>query len=135
MSTLRPILVVDDNLDDLFILKRLLTRAGVKNAFISFDHPKDARRFLESALRTPETNLLPAAVFSDKTMPEFDGFDLLEWVREQPALAKLPFYLVTSVQEPADKKRAAKLGATALFEKFPPLHVFAEIFGGTVSSK
>ena len=135
LSALRPILLVDDNHDDLFILKRLLTRAGVKNAFISFDHAKDARRFLESALRTPETNLLPAAIFSDKTMPEFDGFDLLQWVREQPALAKLPFYLVSSVQEPTDQKRAAKLGATAFFEKFPALHVFADMFGGTVGSK
>lgn len=135
MSALRPILLVDDNHDDLFILKRLLTRAGVKNAFISFDHPQDARRFLESALRTPETNLVPAAIFCDKTMPVFNGFDLLRWIREQAALKKLPFILLTSVQEPGDKKLAAKLGATEFYEKFPPLHVFAEMFDGKVRSQ
>jgi len=135
VTALRPILLVDDSHDDLFILKRLLTRAGVKNAFVTFDHAKDARHFLESALRTPETNLLPAAIFSDKVMPQYDGFALLEWVRQQPALADLPFYILTSVLELVDKKHAMKLGATGCFEKFPALHVFADIFGSTVSSK
>lgn len=135
MSLLKPILLVDDNHDDLFILKRLLSRAGVKNAFITFDHPKDAKRFLESAVRTPETNLVPAAIFSDKEMPEFNGFDLLKWVREQEPLKNLPFILLTSVQEPGDKKLAAKLGATQFYEKFPALHVFAEMFDGKVQSK
>lgn len=125
----QPILLVDDNHDDLFILKRLLTRAGVKNAFISFDHARDCCHFLESALRTPETNLIPAAVFSDKSMPGFDGFQLLEWVRRQPPLVALPFILLSSVAEPGDKRRAEKLGVTALFEKFPPQHTFTDLFG------
>ena len=128
MNASQPVLLVDDNHDDLFILKRLLSRAGLKNAFISFDHGRDCARFLESAIRTPETQLVPAAIFSDKTMPEFNGFDLLKWVREQPPLQKLPFILLTSTVDSADKKRAEKLGATALFEKFPPQHVFSEMF-------
>jgi CheY-like chemotaxis protein len=135
MSLLRPILIVDDNHDDLFILKRLLSRAGVKNAFISFDHPNDARRFLESVVRTPDTNLIPAGIFSDKNMPHFNGFDLLTWVREHGPLKKLPFILLSSVAEPADKKHAIKLGATAFYEKFPPLHVFAELCGSKISAK
>ncbi len=125
----QPVLLVDDSHDDLFILKRLLTRAGVKNAFISFDHARDCAHFLESAMRTPETQLLPAAVFCDKAMPEFDGFDLLTWVRAQRQLATLPFVLLSSVVEPGEQKRAEKLQATALFEKFPAPHVLTEIFG------
>lgn len=135
MSALQPILIVDDNHDDLFILKRLISRCGAKNTFITFDHPLATRRYLESALRTPDTNLIPAAIFSDKTMPECTGFELLDWVRQQPPLATLPFYLLTSAQEPRDKKRAEELGVTAFFEKFPPVHVFAELFDGMVGSK
>jgi CheY-like chemotaxis protein len=126
---IRPVLLIDDNHDDLFILKRLLTRAGVMNAFISFDHARDCSHFLASALRTPETQLLPAAVFCDKSMPEYDGFDLLKWVREQKPLATLPFVLLSSVVEPSERKRAQKLHATAVFEKFPAPHVLTEIFG------
>src|SRR3954467_6674427 len=90
-TPLQPVLLVDDNHDDLFILKRLLSRSGLKNAFISFDHSRDCARFLESALRTPESNLIPAAILSDKSIPGFTGFDLLKWVRAQPGLAKVPF--------------------------------------------
>jgi len=124
-----PILLVDDNHDDLFILKRLLTRAGLKNGFVTFDHARDCLHYLESALRSPESSLLPAAIFSDKSMPDFGGFDLLKWVRDQPELATLPFVLLSTVAEAPEKKRAAKLGVTAFLEKFPPPHVFSAIFG------
>ncbi len=125
----QPVVLVDDNHDDLFILKRLLSRAGLKNAFISFDDARACTSFLQSAIRTPDTNLIPAAIFSDKAMPDFNGFDLLQWVRQQPPLGKLPFILLTSTAEPGDEKRAEKLGVTAFFEKFPSQHVFMDMFG------
>lgn len=129
MDLLAPVILVDDNHDDFFILKRLLTRAGMKNPFISFDHSEEAKRFLEAAIRTPESKLIPAAIFSDKTMPDFGGFQLLEWIRQQPGLAMIPFVMVTSVAEPEDEARAAKLSATKFYEKFPPQHAFSEMFG------
>jgi CheY-like chemotaxis protein len=126
VTALPPILLVDDNHDDLLLLQRLLTRAGFNNPFVSFDHANNAARFLEAALQSRETQLLPAAIFSDKTMPEFDGFELLKWVRQQPDLATLTFVLLTSVAAPGDEERALELGATAVFEKFPAVHVFAK---------
>lgn len=122
-----PFVVVDDNHDDLFILKRLLTRAGVKNPFISFDHGEEAVRFLMAALRTPESELIPAAIFSDKAMPERSGFELLKWVRQQPLLQHTPFGMFTSVQEPGDTRRARELGTTWFYEKYPPQHVIEDI--------
>lgn len=127
-----PVILVDDNHDDLFILKRLLTRAGIKNPFISFDYAEEAKRFLEAALRTPEANLIPAAIFSDKSMPDLNGFELLAWVRAQPKLKRVHVTIVTSVAEPGDDERARQLGADRFFEKFPPQHVFSEIFGTAV---
>ena len=129
MNPSQLIVVVDDNHDDLFILKRLLSRAGLKNAFVSFDHAADAKRFLEAAIRTPDTNLLPAAIFTDKQMPEMNGFDLLKWVREQPQLKKIPFFMLTSSGLAGDATRAKQLRATRFMEKFPPHHIFSEIFG------
>ena len=121
-------MIVDDTHDDLFILKRLLSRTGVKNAFVTFDHGDEAKRFLEAAMRTPETNLIPAAIFSDKRMPGLGGFDLLKWLRHQPALGNVPFFLLTGDVHPTDAKRAKELGATAFFEKFPPQHLIYQLF-------
>jgi CheY-like chemotaxis protein len=125
----QPVILVDDNHDDLFILKRLLTRAGLKNPFVSFDSAEEAKMFLDAALRT-ETNLVPAAIFSDKEMPGLDGLEFLAWVRQHPLLKDVPFILVTSSGTPDDPKRAKKLGVTRFFEKFPPAHVLEELFNG-----
>jgi len=122
-----PFVIVDDNHEDLFILKRLLTRAGAKNPFISFDHAEEAVRFLGAALRTPESHLLPSAVFSDKAMAGLNGFELLEWVRQQPPLHSTPFVLFTSVAKPGDAKRASALGATWFYEKYPAQHVIEDL--------
>jgi CheY-like chemotaxis protein len=129
VSELQPIVVVDDNHEDLFFLKRLLSRAGLKNPFVSFDHADEAMRFLDAAMKTPETNLIPAAIFSDKRMPGHDGFEFLKWIRERQRLNKIPFFLLTSAVEPKDRQRAAKLGVTQFLEKFPPEHEFAKLFG------
>lgn len=123
-----PVILVDDNHDDLFILKRLLTRTGLKNPIVTFDHPSEAMRFLEAAIRVPDTGLIPAAIFSDKKMDGIDGFDLLKWVRQQDALRRIPFYLLTSSVDPRDAERAKKFDATRFMEKFPPQHVLDELF-------
>lgn len=115
------------NHDDLFILKRLLSWVGITNLFVSSDSAEEARLFLDAALRTPESNLVPAAIFCDKTIPTFDGFQFLAWVRRQPTLKTLPFFLLTSNGEPGDDTRARELGATHFLEKFPPLHVLGNL--------
>jgi CheY-like chemotaxis protein len=123
-------MLVDDTHDDLFILKRILSRSGVLNPFISFDHASEAQRFLQAALSSPETKLLPAAIFCDKSMPEYNGFDLLAWVRSEARLAMTPFFLLTSLVHRNDEMEAARWGATAFFEKFPSQHIFAERLAG-----
>src|SRR5947209_2796228 len=130
-----PILVVDDNHEDLVILKRLLTRSGVKNAIVSFEYANEAQRFLEAAIRTPDTRLVPAVIFADKRMPDMDGLELLAWVRKQSALRRLPFIILTSALKPADANRALEAGATQCFEKFPSPATIADLLSNSASRR
>jgi DNA-binding NarL/FixJ family response regulator len=52
-------------------------------------------------------------VLSDLTMPGMDGFELLRRVRESvlPRIRSLPFAVLSGADEPAQRKRAADLGA------------------------
>jgi CheY-like chemotaxis protein len=60
-------------------------------------------------------------------MPKLDGFDVLRWIRKQPALKELPVVVLSGSDEPSDIKRAKELGAMSFLTKYPPAAVFAEV--------
>src|ERR1051325_2592827 len=53
----------------------------------------------------------PSVLLSDLKMPRMDGFELLAWVRSQPAWRHLPVIVLTGSDQPQDRIRALQLGA------------------------
>jgi len=135
MSTdgLRPILLIDDNHEDLFLTKRLLTRAGLKHPIITIDDGEEAIAFLRASMAPGASSLLPCVVFCDIRMPKIDGFDVVKWARSQAALAKTPIVMLTGGDVPEDRAKAATLGADHFLVKFPSPDVLKEILNGTCS--
>ena len=115
----RPVLLVDDSHEDLFLTKRLLARAGVKNPIVTIDGGEEAISFLRAASLPGADDLLPCVVFCDIKMPVQNGFDVLGWVRGQKALSDLPFVILSGGDVPSDRRKAEELGATAFLVKFP----------------
>ena len=60
---------------------------------------------------------LPDLVLLDLIMPRLDGFGVLTWVRQQPALKNLPVVVLTSSISPLDEARAVRLGASGFYTK------------------
>jgi len=54
---------------------------------------------------------VPDIIISDVMMPRMDGFALLEWVKSQPRLAKVPFLILSSKGQMTDREKGDKLGA------------------------
>jgi CheY-like chemotaxis protein len=50
-------------------------------------------------------------------MPRVNGFEVLEWVREQPGLAALRVLVLTSSEDLHDVNRAYQLGANSFLVK------------------
>jgi CheY-like chemotaxis protein len=128
---LRPILLIDDNHEDLFLTKRLLARAGIKHPIITIDDGEEAIAFLRAAAAPGASDLLPCAVFCDIRMPKIDGFDVVKWARNQPALARTPIVMLTGGDVPEDRARAKSLGVTYFLVKFPNPDVLKQIVEGT----
>ncbi len=63
-----------------------------------------------SALKTAET-LLPDLIMADIVMPELNGYELCEKIRQNPALAGTPVLLLTSTFETYDEERGKSVGA------------------------
>jgi CheY-like chemotaxis protein len=83
MST---VLVVDDEPDILFIIRRILERAG--HAVVEAGH---AAAGLEALKRSP-----PDLVVTDVMMPVMNGSEFIALLRSDPATAAIPILVVTA---------------------------------------
>ena len=68
-------------------------------------------------LQDPPVNPVPDLVILDLEMPVVDGFGVLEWLRETPAVPLFPVVVLTASQNPDYEKRALELGATEVHQK------------------
>jgi CheY-like chemotaxis protein len=118
-SARRPVLLIDDNPEDLFLTQRLLVKAGIDLPVVTVDGGEEAITLLRASLAPASTALMPAVIFCDVRMPQRNGFDVLRWTKTQPLLAKIPFALLTGGDMPEDRLTAKNLGADKFFVKFP----------------
>jgi DNA-binding response OmpR family regulator len=99
MTAPRPrVLVVDDDEDIRILLRELLERAG-----FSVDEAEDGRTALRRFHATP-----PALVILDVTMPELDGYQTLERIRD---LSDTPVLMLTARSQELEKVRGLTAGA------------------------
>jgi CheY-like chemotaxis protein len=122
MASLPPILIVDDDPDDIFILRRLLAKAGVSNKIVAFEDARAACAHLEGVLRESDHALYrPCVVFTDLQMPGLNGFEFARWIRQHPGFASVFIVMVTSSEDPADGGNALAAGVDKLMPKYPPV--------------
>jgi CheY-like chemotaxis protein len=126
-TSLNVILVAEDDADDLFLLRRLLSKAGVKNPVVSCGNGDEVVSFLRAVAANGEKASRPCLVFLDIKMPKLDGFEVLRWIRKQTTLKTLPVVMLSGSDEPRDMTRARELGATRYLIKHPSPDDIAEL--------
>src|SRR5687768_8387417 len=119
MGSLPPIMLVDDDPDDLFIMQRLLAKAGVQNKTETFEDPRAGLDHLAREISNPDPRFMPCVLFCDLDMPEMSGFEVITWSRAQPALARLIIIIVSNSASPDVEKRVVELGAKRFLQKYP----------------
>ena len=121
MTTSGAILLVEDNEDDVFLMQRALKAAAITNPLHIVEDGQLAIDYLSGngpySDRTKHP--IPDIVFLDLKLPMKGGFEVLEWIRNNPALEKLVVVVLTSSNEPSDLKRAYGLGANSYVVKPP----------------
>ena len=116
---LSPILVAEDNGDDVLLIQRAFTRAKLANPLHFVSDGERAIGYLsgQGAYADRTRHPLPALLLLDLKLPRKSGFEVLEWVRRQPGLSVLPVVVLTSSRESADVQRAYALGANTYLVK------------------
>jgi CheY-like chemotaxis protein len=115
------ILLVDDNEDDLYALRRAVKKAGIANPQQVVTDGQQAIDYLAGAGRFADRVQfpLPFLIFLDLKMPLRGGFEVLTWIQEQPALASIVVVVLTGSDETKDHQQAYALGARSYLVKPP----------------
>jgi len=126
----KTILLVEDDENDIFFMKRALQKANVSAPVQVVMDGQAAVNYLSGAGEYQDrTNYpLPSAVFLDLKLPYVHGFEVLAWIRQQPSLASLPVVVLTSSPEDRDRRQAEELGARAYCVKPPTREMLLETF-------
>jgi len=119
MTTPGAILLVEDNEDDAFLMKRALAAADVANPIYHVETGQQAIDYLAGAHPFQDRNRhpMPVIVFLDLKLPLMSGHEVLEWIRGQRQLESLAVVVLTSSNEPSDVRRSYSLGANSYLVK------------------
>lgn len=129
MNNFAPLLLVEDNEDDVFIFRRAFRRAGLNHPLQVASDGQDAIDYLSGVGRYEDRHAhpLPAMIFLDLKLPRRSGHDVLAWIGGQPDLPSMPVIILTSSAEQRDLQRARELGALHYLVKPPPPEALAEL--------
>jgi CheY-like chemotaxis protein len=120
-TTNRSLLLVEDNEDDVFLMKRALKGARVSNPLNVVEDGQEAVDYLAGTGKFADraNYPLPAVVFLDLKLPFISGHDVLAWIRRQKDLDSLVVIVLTSSNEASDLSRCYALGANSYVVKPP----------------
>lgn len=119
MTELPPIVIVDDDGDDVFFLSRRLKEAGIENPVISFGAAELVTSFLVGVSLEQGGVRMPCALFTDLRLGGTNGLELVRWVKSRDGLRDLKVFVMSGSEHPEHRRQAAALGADGFVLKFP----------------
>jgi CheY-like chemotaxis protein len=113
------ILHVEDDPNDVLLIGRAFRKAEISAQVQVVNDGEQAVQYLSGANEFSDRHKYPAPAFVllDMKLPRKSGTEVLEWIRAQPILKRLPVVMLTASRQPIDVNRAYELGANAYLVK------------------
>jgi CheY-like chemotaxis protein len=104
----KKVLIVDDDVRNIFALSSVLERRGM--TVLTAGTGREAISTLES---TPDLGI----VLMDIMMPEMDGYETMQVIRQNPAFRRLPIIALTAKAMKGDREKCLEAGASEYLAK------------------
>jgi HAMP domain-containing protein/CheY-like chemotaxis protein/signal transduction histidine kinase len=104
----RKVLVVDDDVRNIFALSSVLERRGM--SVLTAGTGREAIAIIES---TPDLGI----VLMDIMMPEMDGYETMQVIRQNPMFRRLPIIALTAKAMKGDREKCLEAGASEYLAK------------------
>lgn len=118
MKTLRRIMLVEDNLNDIDLTLAALEEHHLANEITVARDGAEALDYLHRRGKfAGREDELPAVILLDIKMPKVSGLEVLRQMKADAALRHIPVVMLTSSREEPDLAASYKLGANAYVVK------------------
>jgi CheY-like chemotaxis protein/signal transduction histidine kinase/HAMP domain-containing protein len=104
----KSVLVVDDDVRNIFALSSVLERRGMR-----VETASTGREAIAKLTSTPDV----AIVLMDIMMPEMDGYETMEVIRQNAAFRRLPIVALTAKAMKGDREKCLEAGASDYLAK------------------
>ena len=113
------ILLVEDDPNDVFLIQRAFRKANLANPIQVMNDGEAAVQYLsgQEPYADRDRYPLPMLMLLDLKLPRRSGLEVLEWLKQQPKLKRVPVVVLTSSREHTDLNRAYDLGANSYLVK------------------
>lgn len=107
-----PILLAEDDENDIFLMGRAFDRAELPNPLFVVRNGQQVIDYLAGTgdYADREKHPLPGLVLLDLKMPWMDGFDVLKWLRTHSRFDTLPIVVLTSSKLQVDVDKSRQFG-------------------------
>jgi len=120
MPNLSPVLLAEDNLDDVRLLRRALQENMALNPVQVVGNGEEAIQYLagEGQFADRGAYPFPALFLLDLKMPVKDGLEVLQWLHQHPEIPrKLPVVVLSSTELPSETQVAYAMDIQACIVK------------------
>jgi DNA-binding NtrC family response regulator len=118
---MEPIFYVENDDNDVFLLRRAFAKMGITNAIRHFP---SGETFKKGVLASPD---IPKLHLFDLKLDAESGLDLLRWVKAQERLAAVPVVIFSSGAIPDEMIESMTLDASAYMFKPSGIETWQEV--------
>jgi CheY-like chemotaxis protein len=113
------ILIADDDMGHVNLIQKNLRRWGIANPIIHF---KDGQEVLDFLFKIRKSNPSPKEnnsflLLLDIRMPKIDGIEVLQRLKTDPELKKIPIIMLSTTDDPLDIGRCHYFGCSTYIIK------------------
>ena len=121
------ILLAEDNEDDIVIIKRVFKKLRLMNGLHIVNNGQEALDYLlHDGKYSEEKPPIPGLILLDISMPKVDGFQVLEKIKADPKLKRIPVIMLTTSDREEDIVKSYEYGACSFITKPTSFSDFVE---------
>jgi CheY-like chemotaxis protein len=122
MTSIKSILLVEDDMVDMMSVKRALKDINVTNPLYHVENGVEALEYLRN-----KENPKPTIILLDLNMPKMGGIEFLSIMKKDDSIRRIPVIILTTSRAEYDKVRSYDLGVAGYMIKPVDYQQFMEV--------